>query len=240
VLSVSRRLPSIRYEPAGEPSLFDRWEVRSAETVQPPLAVHDPTYRSLVVELLAPYRTPGARLIGIGSGNGYGERALADAGWDVLATDPTESALRLCRAKGLTAVRFELLSHDASPGAFDAVYCDGVLGHLWDPASGSLPAWEALAAVGRPGAICLVSNDLSDDDEKPRFVVRASADAAFYRPPAGRYAAEALATGRWSLEFERLYRYDRAGVMRRREIVAARLTAARTERSGRSPGVQPA
>jgi hypothetical protein len=52
--------------------------------------------------------------------------------------------------------------------------------------------------------------------------------------------AEALATGRWSLEFERLYRYDRAGVMRRREIVVARLTAARTGRSGRSPGVQPA
>jgi len=236
---VSQHLPSICYEPAGEPSLFDRWEVGSAETVQPPLAVHDPTYRSLVVELLAPYQTPGAQLIGVGSGNGYGERALADAGWDVLATDPAESALRLCRAKGLAALRFELLSRDAPPGAFDAVYCDGVLGHLWDPANGSCPAWEALAAFGRPGAICLVSNDLSDDDDKPCFVVRASADAAFYRPPAGRYAAEALATGRWSREFERLYRYDRAGVIRRREIVVARLTAARTERSGGSPEGQP-
>jgi SAM-dependent methyltransferase len=225
---VSRHLPSIRYEPAGELSLFDRWEVGAAETVQPPLAVHAAAYRSLVVELLAPYRTPGARLIGVGSGNGYGERALADAGWDVLATDPAESALRLCRTKGLATVRFELLSCDAPPGVFDAVYCDGVLGHLWDPANGSGPAWEALAAFGRPGAICLVSNDLSDDDEKPRFVVRASAEAAFYRPPAGRYAAEALATGRWSLELELLYRYDRAGVMRRREIVVARLTA-RTE-----------
>ncbi len=234
-----RRLPPIRYEPAGEPSLFDRWEVRSADTVQPPLAVHDPTYRSLVVELLAPYRTAGAQLIGVGSGNGYGEQALEDAGWDVLATDPAESALRLCRAKGLAAARFELLSSDEPPGAFDAVYCDGVLGHLWDPASGSALAWEALAALGHPGAICLVSNDLSDDDDKPRFAVRAAADAAFYRPPAGRYAAEAIATGWWSLESERLYHYDRAGVMRRREIVVVRLTAARTERSEGSPEAQP-
>jgi hypothetical protein len=236
---VSRHLPSICYEPAGEPSLFDRWEVGSVETVQPPLAVHDPAYRSLVVELLAPYRTSGAQLVGVGSGNGYGERALAGAGWAVLATDPAESALRLCRAKGLATVRFELLSGDTPPGAFDAIYCDGVLGHLWDPANGSGPAWEALAAIGRPGAICLVSNDLSDDDNEPRFVVRASTNAAFYRPPAGRYAAEALTTGRWSLEFERLYRYDRAGVIRRREIVVARLSAARTERSGGSPERQP-
>jgi hypothetical protein len=234
-VSVSRHLPSIRYEPPGEPSLFDRWEARSTETVQPPLAVHDPAYRSLVVDLLAAYRTPGARLIGVGSGNGYGERALANAGWDVLATDPAKSALRLCRAKGLAAVRFELLSRDAPPGAFDAVYCDGVLGHLWDPANGSVPTWEALAALGRPGAVCLVSNDLSDDDDKPRFVVRASVDAAFYRPPAGRYAAEAVATGHWSLEFERLYRYNRAGVMRRREIVLARLTAASGKSSGGPP-----
>ena len=205
--------------------------------MQPPLAVHDPAYRSLLVELLARYRTPGARLIGVGSGNGYGERALADAGWGVLATDPTESAVRLCGAKGLAAMRFELLSRDASPGAFDAVYCDGVLGHLWDPDDGSAPAWEALAGLGRPGAVCLVSNDLADDDDKPRFVVRAAAYAAFYRPPAGRYAADALATGCWSIELERIYRYDRAGVMRRREIVVARLTAARTEGSGRSPAV---
>ena len=235
-----RHLPSILYEPAGELSLFDRWESGSAETVQPPLAVHDPLYRSLVVELLSPYRTPGAVLIGVGSGNGYGERALAAAGWDVLATDRADSALRLCRAKGLATARFELLSPDAPPGTFDAIYCDGVMGHLWEPARGSRPAWEALAAVARSGAICLVSNDLADDDEHACFVVRASADAAFYRPPTGRYAAEACATGRWSVEFECLYRYDRAGVIRRREIVAVRRIAAQTERSTVSPEVRPA
>jgi SAM-dependent methyltransferase len=237
---VSRHLPSIRYERPGDPSLFDLWEARVAETVQPPLAVHDPVFRSLLVELLAPYRTPGARLIGVGSGNGYGERALADAGWEVLATDPTESALRLCRAKDLVAMRFELLSRDEPPGAFDTIYCDGVLGHLWDPANGSVTAWEALARLVRPGAVCLVSNDLSDDDEKPRFVVRAAAGAAFYRPPAGRYAAEAVATGRWVPELQRIYRYDREGVMRRREVIVARLTAGRTDRSGRLPAGPPA
>jgi len=232
---MASRLPSIRYEPPGEPSLFDRWEQGVDVAMLAPLAVRDATYRALVVELLAPYSRAGARLISVGAGNGHAEAALAQTGWEVLATDPAASALRHCRAKGLCTARFELLSGDASPDAFDAVYCDGVMGHLWDSAGASARAWNALAELGCSGAVCLVSNDLADDDEAVRFKVRSSPDIAFYRPPAGGYAAEALATGRWSLERERIYPYERNGVVRRRELIVVRLTGARTDRSGRSP-----
>lgn len=232
---MASRLPSIRYEPPGEPSLFDRWEDGSDAALPPPLAVRDAAYRTLVVELLAPDSRVGARLISVGAGNGHAEAALAQTGWEVLATDPALSALRHCRAKGLRTARFELLSGDTPPCAFDAVYCDGVMGHLWDSAGASTRAWNALARLGCPGAVCLVSNDLADDDEAVRFKVRSSPDLAFYRPPAGCYAAEAFATGRWSIEREHIYPYERNGVVRRRELVVVRLTGARTDRSGQSP-----
>lgn len=219
---MARALRSVDYEPPGEPSLFDRWEADAQTELPPPLAFRDATYRAEIVRLLAPFMEAGRRLVSIGAGNGCAEAALAAAGWDVLATDPAASALRVCRAKGLATARFELLE-DPPIGPADVIYCDGVMGHLWDPRSASVPAWCALAALGRRGSVCLASNDLADDDEAAQFAVRASPRAAFYRPPAGWFGRDARSTGRWSVEGEHLYPYQRAGVARRREIVVARL-----------------
>lgn len=216
------RLPSVAYEPPGEPSLFDRWEARTETELAPPLAVRDAEYRSEVVRILRRYRCSGRRLVSIGAGNGHVEATLAADGWDVLATDTAESALRICGAKGLATMRFDVLN-DPPVGSFDVVYCDGVMGHLWHPVAASVPAWTALAALGRTGSIGLVSNDLSDDDEAPRFAVRASPTAAFYRPPSGWFSRDARSTLRWSVESEHLYHYERSGAARRREIIVARL-----------------
>jgi hypothetical protein len=160
----------------------------------------------------------------VGAGNGHVEAALAAEGWDVLATDPAASALRLCRSKGLATARFELLE-DQPVGRFDAMYCDGVLGHLWDPATSTVAAWIALASLGRRDSVCLVSNDLSDDDASAQFGVRSSPAAAFYRPPATWFGRDAEASSLWSVESEHVYEYVRAGAARRREIVTARLLA---------------
>jgi SAM-dependent methyltransferase len=219
---VTRRLPSVSYEPPGEPSLFDRWETGAETELPPPLAVCDGGYRSEVVRMLGRHRDGGRRLVSVGAGNGHVEAALAADGWDVLATDLAPSALRVCRTKGLATVRFDLME-DTPLGHFDVIYCDGVMGHLWTPASASVPAWTALAGLGRTGSICLVSNDLSDDDEAPRFAVRTAPSAAFYRPPAGWFGRDARSTLLWSVESERIYEYVRAGRERRREIIVARL-----------------
>ncbi|HEX8122903.1 MAG TPA: class I SAM-dependent methyltransferase [Solirubrobacteraceae bacterium] len=221
---MSRRLPSVAYEPPGEPSLFDRWEAGAKTDLPPPLAVGDAAYRSHVVGLLGRHADAARNLISVGAGTGHAEAALAARGWNVLATDPAGSALRICRGKGLATARFALLE-DPPLGRFDVIYCDGVLGHLWDPDEASIPAWTALAALGRRDTICVVSNDLSDDDDSARFAVRTSRAAAFYRPPATWFGRDARATSLWSVESEHLYAYLRAGAARRREIIVARLLA---------------
>lgn len=215
------RLPSVAYEPPGQPSLFDLWEAGEPTEMLPPLAVRDPRYRSKMIRLLEHHGPTGGSLVSVGAGNGFLEAVLAAAGWDVLATDPASSALRLCRAKGLKTRRYELLK-DPPIGPFDVIYCDGVMGHLWDPDCASISTWRALAALGREGSLCCVSNDLTDDDE-PQFAVRSSPTAAFYRPGPGAYGQDAVRSGWWSVEEECIYEYSRAGIRRRREIVISRL-----------------
>lgn len=202
--------------------MFDQWEAGVDTDLPPPLAVSDPGYRAEVLRILGRHTSAGQRLVSVGAGNGFVEAALAAAGSDVLATDVAASALRVCRAKGLTTTAFDLMEDDPV-GEFDVIYCDGVMGHLWDSASASIPAWIALASLGHAGSICVVSNDLSDDDETVRFAVRTSPGAAFYRPPATWFARDARSTKLWSVESEEIYRHVRAGAARRREIIVARL-----------------
>lgn len=215
------RLPSVEYEPIGEPSLFDLWERGMRAPLAPPVAVVDPEYRRLIVSVVDNAGAPGRRLVSVGAGNGFVEAELRDNGWDVLATDPASSARRCCRAKGLTTSSFTLLE-DGSPGVFDVVYCDGVMGHVWTPSTGLRDAWRALASLGRSGSVAVVANDLSDHDVGPQFRVRSLQEARFYRPPAGTCADDARGTG-WDVRSEAVYEYLRGGTPRRREIVVALL-----------------
>lgn len=222
-----RGLPSIEYEPPGQPSLFDRWEVERSANVQAPLAVRDPDYRTRLLGVFEGIPTPGRRLIGIGSGNGLMEAELAAAGWDVLATDPCASALRHCADKGLATARFALgedLRDDLGGERFDVSYSDGVIGHLWVSGRGTSGAWQALTRLGKPGSFHVTSNDLSDDDQHTRFSITASSRAAFFRPPPGTFEREATADGSWGVVSTFIYRYLRRGVeLRRREILVLKL-----------------
>jgi SAM-dependent methyltransferase len=217
------RLPSIEYEPPGQPSLYDRWEVEGNATMQAPLAVRDPEYRADLLRIFEGLPALGRRLIGIGSGNGHVEAELAAAGWDVLATDPCTSALRHCADKGLATARLAL-GEDLNGDRFDVSYSDGVMGHLWEPEQGTSHAWQSLAQLGVPGSFHVTSNDLSDDDRHARFAVNVSSRAAFYRPPAGTFEREATEGGRWTGVSTFIYPYLRRGVEpRRREILVLKL-----------------
>ena len=59
-------LPSIEYEPPGQPSLFDRWETEGEAIMQAPLAVRDPEYRATLLRVFEGLPARGRRLIGIG------------------------------------------------------------------------------------------------------------------------------------------------------------------------------
>jgi SAM-dependent methyltransferase len=217
-----RVLRSIDYEPTDEPSLFWRWEHNETAAMTAPIAVRSAAYRELLADMLEPHLHPGATLLSVGAGNGFAEVELQRRGWDVTATDRADDALAHCRAKGLRTTRLDLLA-DPPIGRFDAVYSDGVLGHLWQEGSATSNAWLALAALAAPGAVCLASNDLADDDHARTLRVRSAATAEFYRPPAGWFAHEAIATGRWALDTERVRLYERGGERRRRELVLMRL-----------------
>lgn len=217
-----RVLRSIDYEPADEPSLFWRWEHNAAAVMTAPIAVRSAAYRELLADMLESHLHLGATLLSVGAGNGFVEVELQSRGWDVTATDRADDALAHCRAKGLRAARLDLLA-DPPIGRFDAVYCDGVLGHLWEEGSATSNAWRALAAHAAPGAVCLASNDLADDDLAPTLRVRSAATAEFYRPPAGWFAREAVATGHWAFETEHVHLYERGGEQRRRELILMRL-----------------
>jgi SAM-dependent methyltransferase len=189
--------------------------------MQAPLAMADDCYRARLREIFASLPASGSRVISIGAGNGRMEAELVKAGWDVLATDPASGALEHCRAKGLKTARLRL-GEELGLGGFDVIYCDGVLGHLWEPGAATSSAWRALAKLGDAGSLCVASNDLSDDDARARFGVRGSPDAAFYRPPAGHLALEAVDTGQWATGSEVIYPYRRRDRLRRREILVMR------------------
>ena len=219
---MTQRIRSIDYEPDGQPSLYRLWECDSVAAVTAPIAVRSSEYREAVAAMLAQHFRRGATLLSVGAGNGFAEVALMDRGWHVTATDRTADSLVQCQAKGLHTARLDLLS-DPPFGQFDALYCDGVLGHLWEAKRGTASAWLALAGHARPGAVCLTSNDLADDDSDACFRVRSDPEAGFYRPPAGWFAQEAARTGLWRQEVDQMYFYQRGGEWRRRELVLMRL-----------------
>jgi hypothetical protein len=216
------QLPSIPYESPNGHNLYDSWESGATVGYPPPLSVRDASYRSLIVSLIQELGAARTTLIGVGSGNGLVEAELQGLGRNVLATDCADSAVRLCAHKGLKSRRFSLLE-DEPFEQFDVIYCDGVLGHLWQPRVQCVPAWNAIAQLGNRNSLAVVSNDLADGDGAAAFAVHDSPVARFYRPPSGSYAADAAATGKWLTESSSIYEYERRGTLRRREILVMRL-----------------
>jgi SAM-dependent methyltransferase len=217
-------LPSVEYDSVGGESLFVMWESGEATGMLAPLSVRRPRYRRLLVGILRRYApAPAARVLSIGAGNGFTEAELAAAGFSVLATDRSEIALRFCERKGLATARYEF-PEEPSEGlrGFDAVYCDGVLGHLWRPELGCQEFWVKATEFCKRDALMLLSNDLSETDIAPTFGVRADHRARFFRPPAGWFAQDAQASDLWRPEHARVLHYRRQGSLRRREILLLR------------------
>lgn len=217
-------LRSVDYDGADDDSLFVRWERGEATGMPAPLSVRRPRYRRLIVGMLKYYAPiPAARVLSIGAGNGFTEAELAAAGFTVLATDRSETALRFCERKGLVTAKYEFPEEPPeSLRGFDVIYCDGVLGHLWEPASGCQEFWVKATEFCKRDALMLLSNDLSETDAAPSFGVRADPEAKFFRPPAGWFAQDAQASGLWRPETARVIHYRRRGPLRRREILILR------------------
>jgi 2-polyprenyl-3-methyl-5-hydroxy-6-metoxy-1,4-benzoquinol methylase len=222
---MSDHLPSIDYSPPDEPSLFDLWATGQHTPLPAPLACRDVSYQGLIIDLIRTHSSlirVRPTVVSVGAGTGVLEELLAEEGFEVRATDIDSEAIRTCQARGLQTTQFDLLT-DTLADQYDVVYCDGVMGHLWQPQRGCLSAWDALADLTLPGGFAIVSNDLADDDQQIQLRVRSNAAARFFRPPAGWYEADANSTQRWTVTSRKLYEYERSGTIRRREILIARL-----------------
>lgn len=148
----------------GEPSIYHIWEKgRGRGDVTTP-ATSSPAYRQwmgdLLRGLLAGRPDPG--LLSLGCGNAMIEAGIAADGFRVLGVDAMEHAVELATAKGVRAVRADVLSWSPPPGPWTVVYADGILGHLYQAGLGDVlkrfRSW-----VAEDGAL-VISNDPPRND----------------------------------------------------------------------------
>jgi len=218
-------LPYVDYDSfqSGE-SLFAAWESGAPTQIPAPLSVRLAQYRQLIIGLVRKHHLKScAKVLSIGAGNGFTEAELQKAGFAVLATDVSEIALEYCRRKGLQTMHYEFpdLSFPG-PLDFDVIYCDGLLGHLWQSEHGYSRCWRRFAELARVDSLLILSNDLADTDEMPTLKVIGAPDAVFFRPPAGWFSHDAVASKLWRVEEIGLLSYSRRGLPRRREILTLR------------------
>jgi hypothetical protein len=123
----------------GEPSIFHIWERGSGRGDVTTPATSSSAYRRWVGDLLRGFlaETPDPGLLSLGCGNAIIEAGIAADSIRVLGVDALEHAVELAAAKGVDAVRADVLSWTPPPGPWTVVYADGILGHLYDRDSGA-------------------------------------------------------------------------------------------------------
>lgn len=199
-------------------SLLAHWALGRKTRIPAPLSVRSRWYRKLICTIAqSALSGSGRRILSIGSGTGKMECYLQSKGFDVIASDVDETAVRLCHNAGLSARFFDITSPGPDRFQIDLIYADGVLGHLGEQTDWC-GLWAGLASIG--GTLLLLSNDLSDHDAKSDFHVHGEPKARFLRPPAGFFEASAAQTGCWQPCWSRVLKYHRPGRgLRRRELV---------------------
>ncbi|GAA4215977.1 hypothetical protein [Microbispora amethystogenes] len=148
-----------------EATIYDIWESGGAYNDSITPSTYVPEYRSHMVLKILSLTSDGSGVFSLGCGNGFVEADLVHCERKVRAMDYNEEAVRLTRQKGVdafTADYFALTAGDV--GDAEAVYADGLLGHLFDPVEELRPALGKLESLGlRSGTRLVFSNDAPRD-----------------------------------------------------------------------------
>nr|ULG19786.1 hypothetical protein 49p1_00068 [Yersinia frederiksenii] len=114
-------------------NLYELWEkgIPFGDSITP--SGFSPQYISRIMEIITANTPGGARVVSLGSGNGFIEARLVEAGYEVLCIDYNEEAVAITTKKGLRSICADF--YDLTPRIFNdvvTIYADGFFGHLCD------------------------------------------------------------------------------------------------------------
>jgi hypothetical protein len=164
---------------SGGPSLFEAWEQGGARGDSVTPSTYCAAYRSWMRgKLMRLLEGSEGALLSLGCGNAVIEAELRQCGCAVVAVDILPEAVTLARSKGVPAVVADASTWEPPHRAWDLVYADGLLGHLYDADQHALPSLERFGSWLRENnGSLVVSNDMPPDS---REVKPADAVPGFY------------------------------------------------------------
>lgn len=149
-------------------TLYQIWEAGQAcgDSITP--STYCPEYRAHIRDIVADFVPEGGHVFSIGCGNAFVEGDLVAAGRRVSAIDWNSEAVDLARAKGVSAWTADIMTMARGGLAdYDAVYADGLLGHLYDDPAALDPFFDQLLYLAPPrGCMLVFSNDAPADPGK--------------------------------------------------------------------------
>lgn len=142
-------------------TIYEIWEEGSAfnDSVTPSTYCND--YRNHMVLKISSLCAGRGRVFSIGCGNAFVEADLLSRGLHVQAIDCNAQAVELAASKGVEAFIADYFTlPEGHLATFDAVYADGLLGHVYRPEQGLDAFFETMRALRpRPGGWLIFSND---------------------------------------------------------------------------------
>lgn len=97
-------------------------------------------------------KTPGAKLLELGSGSGVTLARMQSLGWEVAGVEVDPEAVKAARARGVKVYQGDLPSQKFPDNTFDAVFSSHVIEHLHDPAA----VVSECARIVRPGGLVVL------------------------------------------------------------------------------------
>jgi hypothetical protein len=145
----------------GQPSIYHIWEkgVGRGDVTTP--ATSSIEYQRWMGDLLRGFlgESPDPGLLSLGCGNAMIEAGIVADGHRVLGVDALEHAVDLAAAKGVNAVRADVLEWNPPEGPWTVLYADGILGHLHGSETGVRHVLERFRSWLPEGGALVVSND---------------------------------------------------------------------------------
>ncbi|MEA5468849.1 class I SAM-dependent methyltransferase [Spirulina sp. 06S082] len=146
--------------------IYEIWEEGKAYNDSVTPTTYDAEYREFITRtiesLLAGDRDK--KMLSIGSGNAFVESDLHQKGYSVTVNDVNQDAIAIAQQKGLTAIEADVYEWEPQSKDFSLIYCDGVMGHLYEPEMGLKMIFKRLREWLLKDSVLLISNDAATTD----------------------------------------------------------------------------